>query len=120
MWAVAADPSRNLVELKFAGRVAPAELESGMLRVEAALQTLKPGFCLLTDLSELSDMAWECRPFIDAVMDKLSQYGIGKVVRVIPDPGKDIGFGIMSLFHYREDVRVVTCETLAEAHEALA
>jgi hypothetical protein len=40
-------------------------------------------------------------------------------VRVIPDSRKDIGLNIMSLFHYRRGVRIVTCETLAEAHTIL-
>jgi hypothetical protein len=42
------------------------------------------------------------------------------VVRVIPDPQKDIGLNILSLFHYRRRVRIVTCKTLAEAMKALA
>jgi hypothetical protein len=42
------------------------------------------------------------------------------VVRIIPDPRKDIGLSIMSVFHYRRGVRIVTCETLAEALSALA
>jgi hypothetical protein len=41
------------------------------------------------------------------------------VVRVIPDPHKDIGLNILSLFHYRRGVRIVTCETLEEAMRAL-
>jgi hypothetical protein len=47
------------------------------------------------------------------------QKGIAKVVRVIPDPGKDIGLSIMSLFHYRRGVSIVTVETLAEAEKNL-
>jgi hypothetical protein len=41
------------------------------------------------------------------------------VVRVIPDPQKDIGLNILSLFHYRRRVRIVTCATLGEAMKAL-
>jgi hypothetical protein len=41
------------------------------------------------------------------------------VVRVIPDPHRDIGLQIMSYFHYKGDVRIVTCETLAEAAKTL-
>ena len=32
---------------------------------------------------------------------------------------KDIGFGILSIFHYARRVRVVTCETRAEAERVL-
>ena len=36
-----------------------------------------------------------------------------------PDPRKDIGFKVMSLFHYGHDVPIVTCETLDEAQKKL-
>jgi hypothetical protein len=42
------------------------------------------------------------------------------VVRVIPDPTKDIGLNILSVFHYRHRVRVVTCQTMEEAARLLA
>ena len=32
---------------------------------------------------------------------------------------KDIGLRIMSRFHYRPDVQIMTCETVAEAEEIL-
>jgi hypothetical protein len=41
------------------------------------------------------------------------------VVRVIPDPHRDIGLQIMSIFHYGGDVQILTCQTLAEAEEIL-
>jgi hypothetical protein len=41
------------------------------------------------------------------------------VVRVIPDPHRDIGMTIMSVFHYRGGVKIFTCQTLAEAEETL-
>jgi hypothetical protein len=41
------------------------------------------------------------------------------VVRVIPDPHRDIGLQIMSIFHYGGDVQIVTCETLVQAEELL-
>jgi hypothetical protein len=41
------------------------------------------------------------------------------VVRVIPDPTRDIGLQIMSYFHYDGAVRIVTCATLDEATEIL-
>jgi hypothetical protein len=42
------------------------------------------------------------------------------VVRVIPDPRKDIGLNMLSLFHYRRGIRIVTCMTLEEATKTLA
>ena len=50
-------------------------------------------------------------------MDVLNKHGIKEVRRVIPDPTKDVGLNIMSLFHYRRDVKIVTYEKLEEATE---
>ena len=41
------------------------------------------------------------------------------MVRVIPDPQRDIGLRIMSFFHYGPDVHIATCATLEEAKEIL-
>jgi hypothetical protein len=65
-------------------------------------------------------MDTECLTYIRSSMDILNKKGVAMVVRVIPDPQKDIGFNILSLFHYRHDVQIVTCGTLEEAMSALA
>jgi len=41
------------------------------------------------------------------------------VVRVVPDPHKDIGLNILSQFHYGPQIKLVTFESLAEALSAL-
>jgi len=41
------------------------------------------------------------------------------VVRVIPDPHKDIGLNILSQFHYGPQIKLATFESLAEAFSAL-
>jgi hypothetical protein len=73
----------------------------------------------MTDLSQLEKMDYECAPSIRKAMDYCREKGISQVVRVIPDPRKDIGFNIMSLFHYGHDLRIVTCSTLEEAEREL-
>jgi len=60
-----------------------------------------------------------CAPFIEKAMDMCNEKGASMVVRVIPDPHRDIGLQIMSIFHYGGDVRILTCETLAQAKEIL-
>jgi hypothetical protein len=62
----------------------------------------------------------KCVPFIRRNMDLCNQTGVSKVVRVIPDPHKDVGLNILSLFHYRHNLPIVTCETLQEAMAELA
>jgi hypothetical protein len=54
------------------------------------------------------------------MMDLCNKQGAARVVRVIPDPHKDIGLNILSLFHYGRKVRISTYQTLAEALQALS
>jgi hypothetical protein len=61
-----------------------------------------------------------CAPEIGKLMELCAQKGVGTLVRVIPDPRKDIGLNILSLFHYGPRVRAVTCQTMSEAAELLS
>jgi hypothetical protein len=56
----------------------------------------------------------EVLPVIRKIMDLLNQHGISEVIRIIPDPNKDIGFNILSIFHYDKDVKVLTCQSLEQ------
>jgi hypothetical protein len=44
---------------------------------------------------------------------------VSKVIRIIPDPRKDIGLRILSLFHYDRGVRILTFHDRNEAEKAL-
>jgi len=88
-------------------------------RVRSLLVELEPGFRLLSDLTELESMDIECLPSIKRTMDLCNKTGVHTVIRVIPDPKKDIGLNILSLFHYERRVHIVTCETLKEAKASL-
>ena len=47
--------------------------------------------------------------------------GLESVIRVLPAEARnDIGFAIMSRFHYGPDVRIVMCDNLEEARSHLA
>ena len=120
MFQVKSDKPGNLLTLVFTQHVGADESKAGVATVKAALDELQPGFRLLTDLSGLDSMDAECATYIRKTMDLCNAKGIGRVVRVIPDPRKDIGLSIMSLFHYRRRVPIVTCETREEAENLLA
>jgi hypothetical protein len=113
------DQSRNLLVIRYHGVVKPSETEEGLKQIQAGLAQLQSGFRLLADLTELQSMDVACAPFIEKAMDLFNEKGVATVVRVIPDPHRDIGLQIMSIFHYGSDVQVVTCETIAEATELL-
>ena len=114
------DRGKNLLRMNFCGHVTAEEAKLGTGELASHLIEIESGFRLLTDLTGLEVMDTECVPYIRSSMDILNKKGVAMVVRVIPDPQKDIGFNILSLFHYRHDVHIVTCETLDEAMSALA
>jgi anti-anti-sigma regulatory factor len=112
------EPERLLV-IRYRGVVEAEETEKGLEQIRNGLTKLQSGFRLLADLSELQSMDVACAPFIEKAMDMCNEKGASMVVRVIPDPHRDIGLQIMSIFHYGGDVQIVTCETLVQAEELL-
>lgn len=119
MYAIEIDEPQNLLTIRYRGSVGPQEAERCLGEVRAALPRLQTAFSLLADLTELDLMDVACAPYIEKAMDLCNERGISTVVRVIPDPTRDIGLQIMSYFHYGGRVRIVTCETLVEAREIL-
>ena len=120
MFQVEVDKSKNLLKIIYAQHIGPEDTKAVVEKVPTLLPDLQPGFRLLKDLSGLESMDLACVPYIKRMMVLCNKRGIEMVVRVIPDPHKDIGLNILSLFHYRRGVRIVTCATLEEAMKALA
>jgi hypothetical protein len=115
-----ADKSKNLLRVTYAWRVGPEQTKRAVKDLQRLLPVLAPGFRLLTDLSGLQEMDLACEPDMEIMMDLCDEKDVEEVVRVIPDPQKDIGLNIMSLFHYGRRVRIVTCKTLEEALRVLS
>jgi anti-anti-sigma regulatory factor len=113
------DEPKRLLVIRYNGAVRGEETEKGLEQIRNGLAKLQRGFRLLADLSELQSMDVGCAPFIEKAMDMCNEKGASMVVRVIPDPHRDIGLQIMSYFHYSGDVQIITCQTLAEAEEIL-
>jgi len=113
------DEPKRLLVIRFREVVRAEETERGLKQIRDGLLRLQRGFRLLADLSELQSMDVDCAPFIEKAMDMCNEKGASMVVRVIPDPHRDIGLQIMSIFHYGGDVQIFTCETLAQANEIL-
>jgi len=88
--------------------------------VQELMHRLKPGFLILSDLSHLESMDPACAPPLGTLMDLCSAGGLSTVLRVMPDPSKDIGFNIISRFHQPPPVRTETFETLADAINSVA
>jgi hypothetical protein len=80
----------------------------------------EPGFVALADFRWLDSMATGAAEFIAEIMDAFAAKKVSAVVRVVPDPHKDIGLNILSPFHYGPEIKVMTFETLADAVTSIA
>ena len=118
-YKVLPDPGRNLLSISYSGHVTADAMKACHGQVVKLLSALRPGFTVLTDLSGLESMDLDCVIHLTKIMDQFRSKGVGTVVRVVPDPAKDIGFKILSIIHLRRGVKIVTCENIAEAERAL-
>ncbi len=119
MFSVEFDAEHNLLKIRFTGRVDADEMRACYERIQTVLADVSPGFRLLSDISELDMMDPACVPFIRQSMQFCNGKGIARIVRVIPDARKDIGFNLLAVFHYNPSVRVSVCETRAQAESLL-
>jgi anti-anti-sigma regulatory factor len=107
--------AQRLLYLKMFGKITAAELHAHESQVRGLAVDLGVGFRLLSDLTELEAMDEDCIAALGQTMDFLKTSGGELVVRIIPDPRKDIGLNILSIFHYGRGLRTVTCPDFAEA-----
>ena len=114
------DQPWNRLVIRYSGSVLPKDTEEGLEQIRSGLAQLKTGFHLLADLTDLERMDVGCAPFIEKAMDLCNEKGAAMVVRVIPDPHRDIGMQIMSIFHYGGDTQIITCQSMAEAEQILS
>jgi len=119
MYSVESDRSKRLLVISAAGRVTKKEVESVALRVREMMKEVTPGFRVLTDFRWLERMDPAAAVPLAEIMDALAEKGVAAVVRVVPDPHKDIGLNILSQFHYGPQIKLATFESLAEALSAL-
>lgn len=119
MFHAEADPTKNLLTFSFSQHVTSEETRRWKSELPEMLARLKPGFKLLSDFSGVESIDLACAPDIEEVMTLLNKAGIVKVVRIISHPRQDIGMSIMSLFHYRRCISIISCETLEQGLAAL-
>src|SRR5260370_9931985 len=109
------DEAGHIRTRSYSGHIRPAEMKKALQSVQALAPRLKPGFVLLSDLTNLDSMEPACAADLGAIAEQLSSYGISSVIRVTPDPAKDIGFNIVSIFHFRQPVKARTMDHSAAA-----
>jgi hypothetical protein len=113
------DESGRVLTMSYSHQVVAEDMRRCLGTVRDLMEQLKPGFFLLTDLSNLESMEASCAPDLGAIMELCSAKGMATVVRVIPDPTKDIGFDLISQFHHHTPVNTQTHGSLADAIKSL-
>jgi hypothetical protein len=112
---ITVEATGSLVVIEFRGHITVEVLQVHAKAIDALPARVQPRFTVLTDLTDLESMDIECAPILSRIMEQLSKMGVARVVRVIPDPTKDIGLGILSFFHLKSGIKVNTVPTRAEA-----
>lgn len=112
---VTSDSKKNILKISFAGKITTKDMPYLKEQISKELVHLNKGFSLHTDLTDLFFMETKCAPFIKKVMELMRDKGIELVVRIIPDSSKDIGLSIMSRFHYRHGIKIITVKSRQEA-----
>lgn len=115
-----AEVEENFLRVTLSGMILPGALARCEDELRAALALLQPGFRVMTDLSEVSSLHAGCAVEMQHFMDELARAGVAEVMRVITDRRCDIGFAIMSAFHYPSRVRIRTFERREDALAHLA
>lgn len=115
MYSVESDSSKRLFVITATGHVSKKEVAAVALRIREMTKEVAPGFRVLTDFRWLDRMDPAAATHLAEIMDALAEKKVAAVIRVIPDPHKDIGLNILSQFHYGPNINLYTFESLAEA-----
>ncbi len=113
------DKKYNAVVIEFIGRIDAAQAKQSYLDIQKIVSAYRKGFKILTDFSLVESMDLKIKETIAKSMDFLDKKGVKEIIRVIPDPAQDIGFSIMSLFHYSKKVKFLTFPSRKDAETYL-
>jgi hypothetical protein len=111
---------QNVLHLSFKGHVCLYHFYNLEGSLPSTFRYLRPEFTLMTDLSGVEEIDFVCGAAFADLMERVVEAGVGQVLRVVPDPRKDIGLGILAVFHYPHSLPVRVYEDLSEAMKALA
>src|SRR3984957_7913984 len=120
MFSIETSESERLLKLSWLGHVDLDEMRRCAEEIRVKTSMMQPGFRVLVDMTALESMDYAGSPYIGSIMDLCVAKQVEHVVRVIPNPRKDIGMNIMSYLRYGSKVRGAICENLADALRELA
>ena len=120
MYSIEASDTERLIKISWSGRVGSDEMRRCDEEIRVAASKMRSRFRVLVDMTDLESMDVACAPYVGSLIDLCVTSQVEHVIRVIPDPHKDIGLNIISYFHYSSKTRVTICENLAVAMRRLA
>src|SRR5580693_5975073 len=120
MFSIEANDDERLLKINWLGHVDSEAMRRCADVIGVTASKMRPGFRVLVDMSDLESIDYAGAPYIGLEMDLCVAKQVEHVVRVIPNPHKDIGLNIMSYLRYGSKVRVTICDNLAEATQRLA
>ena len=107
----------TLLIVHFSESVDKKEAEQCYELVSTLIPKTQPGFTVITDLGRLNHMDFDCAGPVGAIMDLCNQAKVARVCRVIPNPEVDIGYSILTKFHY--DTALVKVQTFPSFFQAM-
>lgn len=117
MFSLKVEDNGNKLSITYEGYFDILQAEQFYLELQKIIPKLNKGCIVFVDLSLLERMDFEAKKFIGKEMELLNAIGVSEVIRIIPDKSKDIGFNILSLFHYSPKTKIHTYKSLQEAKE---
>jgi hypothetical protein len=120
MYSVEIDETKRFLVISATGHVPKEEVKAAAEKVRQLVRDAEPGLHALTDLRWLTSMDPGAAIYVANIMEILQEKQVASVTRIVPDSHKDIGFNILSHFHYKPSVQIYTVETLAEALRNIA
>ena len=113
------DLTHNRVHITLSETFNEPEALALLAEIESRLAELKSGFIVLCDLTSLHKFDHVARMHFRRIMDLCNNCGVGKVIRIVPNPLNDFGLTILSHFHYGNGVPIITCRSFGEASKHL-
>lgn len=110
----------NTLRISFKDRITVEELDAFVRELPSIMQSLRPRFIMLSDLTLLESFDFDCVRSLGYLMQCSVKAGLGGEVRVVPDPSRDIGFAILSVFHYPPSLPVKVFDSLSKAESYIA
>jgi ABC-type transporter Mla subunit MlaD len=115
MYTIEIDKEKRFLVISAIGHVSKDEVKAAAEKVRELVEDAPPGLHTLTDLRWLNTMEADAATYVAEIMKALQEKQLAFVTRIIPDASKDIGFNILSHFHYKPNVQIFTVQSLAEA-----